>query len=172
MTDQTAAITSDLEARISRAREAGVQIEVSVIEGDREDVWIVDADAVTTDGTSLKVDLADGVRAFPYAGSAALPIIPSVVPVDRAHALRAEAIAARDALGRVGGGQSLVRFADARNEAVTSSDLMHVASTGIYPPTVLGMDWNEVSSIRATDDGMAVVSSRDGSVGFSMVAAA
>jgi hypothetical protein len=172
MTDQTAAIATELETRIARAREAGVQIEVSVIDGDREDLWIVDADAATIDGDSLRLCVDQGVLDFPYAGPDALPVLPSIVAVDRAHALRAQAIAARDAVGRLDGSPIVVRFADSRNEAVLPSDLMHVASSGIYPPTVLGMDWSEVSAIRTSDDGMAVLSSRDGSVGFTMAAAA
>jgi hypothetical protein len=94
------------------------------------------------------------------------------VAMDRAHALRVKAISIRKAIGRIGGGPAVMRFSDGRDEAVVASDLMHVASTGIYPPTVPGIDWNEVSSVESDGRSMTVLSARDGSVAFTMTAAA
>lgn len=166
--EETAATTRDFQARIDRARAEGLPIEVSIIEGDRESVWIVDADAVSVADGSMKLHVEDGTLEFAYSGPSALPVMPSLILVDRAHALRAQAIAVRDGVGRIDGTPAIMRFADARNEAVGTSDLMHVSSTGIYPPTLLGMDWSEVASVTAGMDGMTVVSKRDGSIGFTM----
>ena len=163
--DQIAAVASPFRARLDRAREAGVPVEITVIEGADESAWIVPVDDVTIDHGTLSFTVDGNRMEFAYGSAVALPILPEIMPVDRAYALRAQAFEARKSFS------GTVLFSDARSETMAPVDRMHIASTGIYPPDVLGLDWSEIASIRSKRNEMQVLAARDGSIGFSMTSA-
>ena len=163
--DQIAAVASHYSSRLERAREAGVPVEITVIDGADESAWIVPVDDVTLGHGTLSFTVEGRVMEFAYGRPGALPILPDIMPVDRDYALRAQAFEARKSFS------GTVLFSDARSETLATVDRMHIASTGIYPPDVLGLDWSEIASIRSKRNEMQVLAARDGSVGFSMTAA-
>lgn len=160
--DQIAAVDNHFKARLERAREAGVPVEITVIEGADESAWIVPVDDVTLGHGTLSFIVEGRTMEFAYGHPGALPVLPDIMPMDRDYALRAQAFEARRSFS------GTVLFSDARSETLAPVDRMHIASTGIYPPDVLGLDWSEIASIRSKRHEMQVLAARDGSIGFSM----
>ena len=139
------------------AAAAGASLEIASAMGDHVGSWAVDPAVVEIGGDAMSFE-ADGrsIRLV-FAGPGTPAILPSLRPMDAAWR-RCET--ARREMRRIGwddAGERMMRVRDDQGaEELAYASRISVNRVGMFPPSVLGVEWAASQDPRSTDDALSV----------------
>lgn len=127
------------------AAERGVPLAVTLHGAESIEEMIAEPiDVVIDDAAVLTVTGGGKRRVVALAGPDAPAILPSLMPCD---SIRERMIRASGALADLRRATAILEVEDGHGSALMTPDMVMVASTGIYPAGLLGIEWDEGATI-------------------------